>query len=310
MNYKDNHGGNPANPSSAFQPAEELSKEDFQAMLLDKQRELTAVLEEKARLMAASAKLVEEKNKMAARALKVHEENALLQASPELAVQIAEMDFHLRMAEKFTAAGAFPKMTPEQCFTIMKAGAEMDMKPVEALNSLYIVNGQINPHGKAMPARIKKFGYQIEYLNETPQGCDVRVWNDEGLDVTEHVDANDPILKHKSTFMKIHPRYKMRYHGLRAIINFHIPHIFISVSDMFAEPVKQIMAEQGNGLNIAQVEESKERQRILRHIEKSGSLPELQKVSQYVGEYQLAEEYEAKFNQLSDEITQPEYEQE
>lgn len=310
MDYKDTTGWKPANTSELFQPAEELTKEDFQQMLLDKQRELTAVIEEKARLMEANAKLAEEKNKMASRALKVHEQNTLLQASPELAVQIAEMDFHLRMAEKFTAAGAFPKMTPEQCFTIMKAGAEMDMKPVEALNALYIVNGQINPHGKAMPARIKQFGYQVEYLNETPQGCDVRVWNEEGFDVTEHVDVNDPILKHKSNFMKIHPRYKMRYHGLRAIINFHLPHIFSSVSDMFAEPVKQIMAEQGNGLNVSLVEESKERQRIMKHIEKSGSLPELQKVSQYVGEYQLAEEYEAKFNQLSDEITQPEYEEE
>lgn len=288
-------------PKELFEEATELTREDFKQMLAEKQRELNEQIE-------ANNRLIAEKNQMASRAMKVFEENKLMQASPELATQMAEMELHLRMAKQFTASGAFPKMTPEQCYTVMKAGAEMGMKPVEALNSLYIVNGAIKPHGKAMPARIKQFGYKIEYLNETEKGCDVRVWKeDEGFDVTEHVDANDPILKQQSQFMKVHPKYKMRYHGLRAIINFHLPHLFGSASDMFAEPVQQIMAEQGNGLNLALVEESKERTRILKHIEKSTSLPELQMVAQYVGEYQLAEEYAAKFNQLSDEIT-PEYE--
>ena len=35
--------------------------------------------------------------------------------------------------------------------------------------------------------------------------------------------------------MKIDPKAKMRYHALRKVINFRIPHIFSSVSDMFAE---------------------------------------------------------------------------
>lgn len=280
----------------------ELTQEDYQSMLLEKQRELNECIEEKARLIEANAKLIEEKTKMAARAMKVHEENQLLQASPKLAIQKAEMEFHLSMAKQFTASGAFPKMTPEQAYTVMKAGAEMGMKPVEALNSLYIVNGAISPHGKAMPARIKKEGYKIEYLNETDNGCDVRVWNEEGFDVTEHVDANDPILK-KSRFMGIHRKYKMRYHGLRAIINFHIPHIYNSTAGMFTEPVQQILLEQGNGFNITQVEDSKERARIERHIEKSTTLEQLAMVQQYVGQYQLTEEYQMKFTELSDQNT-------
>lgn len=283
-----------------FEEATELSREDFQQMLLEKQRELNEA-------KAENAKLVEEKNKMASRALKVHEENRLMQASPELAAQMAEMELHLRMAKQFTASGAFPKMTPEQCYTVMKAGAEMGMQPVEALNSLYIVNGAINAHGKAMPARIKKFGYNIAYLNETPEGCDVRVWKeDEGFDVTERVEANDPILKSKSNFMKIHPKYKMRYHGLRAIINFHLPHLYHSAADMFAEDAQQA---DGN-MRIDAVDEKKERARIEKHIENADSLEELAMVQQYVGQYQLAAEYEAKFNQLSDEsVIHPEYEE-
>ena len=280
--------------ATILKEAPELTKEDYQQMLLEKQRELNEQIE-------LNNKLTQEKNQMTTRALKVHEENSLMKASPELAAQMAEMEFHLNMAKQFTASGAFPKVTPEQAYTIMKAGAEMGMKPVESLNGLYIVNGQINPHGKGMPGRIKQFGYDIEYLNENPQGCDVRVWNDEGFDVTEHVDANDPILKQQSRFMKLHPKYKMRYHGLRAIINFHLPHIYSSASDMFAAPVQQIQAEQGGGFRINQIEESKERGRIERHIESATSLEQLAMVQQYVGEYQLTEEYQMKFNQLSDQ---------
>ena len=274
-----------------FKDAPELTKEEYQQMLLDKQRELNEALE-------ANNRLMQEKNLMASRALKVHEENKLMQASPELAVQMAEMEFHLNMAKQFTSSGAFPKMTPEQAYTVMKAGAEMGMKPVEALNSLYVVNGQINPHGKAMPARIKKFGYNIEYLNETPNGCDVRVWKeDEGFDVTEHVDANDPILKRQSKFMQLHPKYKMRYHGLRAIINFHLPHLYGSTADMFAEPVQQMIEEQGSGLNVALVEESKERARIRKHIDNSTTLQELAFVKSVVPDDML-EYYNEKVNEL------------
>lgn len=278
-----------------FDEATDLTKEDYQQMLLEKQRELNEQIE-------LNNKLAQEKNQMAARALKVHEENGLMKASPKLAAQMAEMEFHLAMAKQFTASGAFPKVTPEQAYTIMKAGAEMGMKPVEALNSLYIVNGAISPHGKAMPARIRKEGYNIEYLNETEKGCDVRVWNDDGFDVTERVEASDPILK-KSRFMGIHRKYKMRYHGLRAIINFYIPHIYNSTSDMFAAPAQQILLQQGNGFNVAQVEDGKERARIERHIEDATSLDQLAMVQQYVGQYHLTEEYQMKFNQLSDQNT-------
>lgn len=291
-------------PKELFEEATELTREDFQQMLMEKQRELNEALE-------ANNRLMQEKNQMASRALKVHEENRMMQANPDLAAKMAEMEYHLKMAQQFVASGAFPKMTPEQCYTVMKAGAEMGMKEVESLNSLYIVNGQINPHGKAMPARIKQAGYNIEYLNETPQGCDVRVWNEEGFNITEHVDANDPILKQQSRFMKIHPRYKMRYHGLRCIINFHLPHIYGSASDMFAEPVQQLAIEQGNGFRVSEVEESKERKRLERHIENATTLEELAMVQQHVAEYQLSEEYEAKLTQLSDpDIIHPEYEEE
>ena len=278
-----------------FQEAADFTKEDFQAMLLEKQRELNEQIE-------ANNKLVAEKNQMTTRALKVHEENSLMKASPELATQMAEMEIHLRMAKQFTASGAFPNVTPEQAYTLMKAGAEMGMKPVESLNSLYIVNGQINPHGKAMPARIKKAGYNVEYLNETADGCDVRVWSEaEGLDVTEHVDANDPILAKQSRFMKLHPKYKMRYHGLRAVINFPLPHLFSSAADMFAEPVQEILAEQGNGLNVALVEENKERRRIRAHIDAAANLATLQMVANYVDDAGLSEEYAKKYSQLSTE---------
>lgn len=273
-----------------FTEAKPLEKEDYQHLLAEKQRELAAAIE-------ANAKLLQEKNSMAARAMTVHEENRMLQASPDIAARIAEMDFHLRMAKHFVESGAFPKMTPEQAYTVMKAGAEMGMAEVESLNSLYIINGAIKPHGKGMVKRLMQFGYRVEYLNETDTSCEVRAWNGSGFDVTEKVSSDDPILK-RSNFMKLSPRYKMRYHGIRAIINFHLAHIYGSVSDMFASDAQQ--EPEAPGLNAAKADEAKERARIERHIETASDIETLQMVAQYVGPYQLAEEYESKFTELSE----------
>ena len=182
----------------------------------------------------SSDKLIELKNKLIekdqellaikTRALKVHEKNELLTNFPEVAAEKAQMEIMLQMASKFIKSGAFPNMTPEQAYTVMKAGREMGMKDLEALNSLYIVKGSINPYGKAMTSRLTKNGYRIEYLNETSHGVDVRVFKKDNhgeiiFDATEKVSDQDQIIK-ASNAAKFAKKNKMRYHGLRMIIFF------------------------------------------------------------------------------------------
>lgn len=205
----------------------DLSPQELQEMLTSKTIENAKLLEE---LATAKNELVNLKT----RSLKVYEENELLKADPEVRKLRAMMNYKLDMAKRFIASGAFPKgMTPEQAYTIMQAGAEMGMKEVEALNSLYITNGAIDYHGKAMTAKFREKGYAIEYLDENNNGVTVRVYNEQtGEDYKEIVRRDDQILQ-KSRAMTFAAKNKMRFHGLRAIMAFHLAHHFGSVSDPF-----------------------------------------------------------------------------
>lgn len=188
-------------------------------------------------------KLLIEKEKellsMKSRSLKVYEENESLKASPQIAAQRADMEYMLAMADRFIKSGAFNVKNAEQAFTIMKAGKEMGLSEVESLNALYIVNGTINFYGKHMVAKLTNLGYKIEYLEETNKSVKVRIHNDKGFDVTETVSDADQILL-KSKAMSFAKKNKMRYHGIRMIINFHLPHHFGSVSDMMSEDYREV----------------------------------------------------------------------
>lgn len=237
--------------------------------------------------------LESEKNNLTARALKVHEKNTMLQASPEIAMQVAEMDFQIKMAQQFIASKAFPNMTPEQAFTIIKAGQEMGLKPLEAMNTLYIVNGAIKPYGDKMVAILLKNGYRIKYLNETDESLDVRVYNDNGFDETEHVSANDPILKN-SRAMKFAKKNKMRFHGVRMIASFHLSHLFGSVTDEFTGDYRDWENEQPKSIN--SVDEEKEKQRVLSHIGSANTAKSLLQVEELAMKYGLSKE----FNEMLD----------
>src|SRR5690625_5542122 len=61
----------------------------------------------------------------------------------QIEVKRAEFQLFSDLAKQFAAAKAFPSYTPEQLFVLMKAGQEMGMAEMEAVNSLYIVNGKV-----------------------------------------------------------------------------------------------------------------------------------------------------------------------
>lgn len=240
------------------------------------------------------ARLQKEITAITSRAMKVHEKNTMLAASPEISLKIAEMDYELRIADQFIKSGAFPSMTPEQAFTIIQAGKEMGMKPMESMNGLYIVKGSINPYGKAMVSRLVNHGYRIEYLNETEKSVSVRVTKG-GFDVVEKVTDDDPILK-RSNAMKISSRNKMRFHGIRMIINFHLAHIFSGVSDMFTEFID--VEDQTKGIDIDRTDYEKERGRILIHINESKTVEELYQVFDMINEYDVEDLYDEKYDEL------------
>jgi len=72
------------------------------------------------------------------------------------------------MAETLIKSRALPDYikNKEQAIVVMQSGFEMGMKPMEALNSLYMVNGQITIWGKAVPKRFKVHGFNLSYKDK------------------------------------------------------------------------------------------------------------------------------------------------
>lgn len=81
------------------------------------------------------------------------------------------------LAQDFIKSKAIPGVwqTSEQVLVGLQTGAEMGMKPMEAMNSLYPVNGAINVWGKATTRRLKEHGWTIKYSNETQETCTATV---------------------------------------------------------------------------------------------------------------------------------------
>jgi hypothetical protein len=234
------------------------------------------------------------------RAIKVFEENEMYKASPELAAQMAEMSFQLKVANHFITSKAFKAVNAEQAYVMIKAGAEMGMKPVEAMQALYCVNGSVKMYGDKMVSRITQAGYKLEYLNETAKGVTVRVTNKDGFEAIEIVSADDPILQ-KSNAYKFAPKNKMRFHGVRMIASFHLPHLFNSLSDEFTADFEDEISQTAGGIDIKKIDESKEGKRIAEHIASATSLPSLNKVADFVKDYGLEKQYDAKFEALSNQ---------
>lgn len=204
-----------------------FSNAELQQMLNDKLTELNLATEE-------LNKVTLEKNQLITRSLQVHEKNKMYEASPRLAQQMAEMDFHLKMAERFIASGAFKAKNAEQAYVIIKAGAEMGMQPVEAMQALYCISGSIKFYGDKMVARITNAGYKIKYLEESKQGVTVHITNEElGFDEKETVLRTDEVFQ-KSTAVKFAAKNKMRFHAIRMFASFHLPHLFGSAADEFS----------------------------------------------------------------------------
>ena len=69
------------------------------------------------------------------------------------------------MAKAFHQSGALPKEldNPAKVLMVLQAGREIGLKPIEALNSFYFVNGKLTLYGQRQIAQIIRAGYAIEW---------------------------------------------------------------------------------------------------------------------------------------------------
>lgn len=163
------------------------------------------------------------------RGLGVYKENNLLKASPEIAHQMAQLEYDLKMAQHFVNAKTLPVRSAEEAYIRMQAGREMGLQPMEAIQTLYTVNGQLSAWGKGMVAILTRNGYEILFRDESTKGVTVIITKDDFYAEYRVDRATEDALRN-SKAMGFAPKNKMRFHGIRQIIKFHLAHLFGSVS--------------------------------------------------------------------------------
>lgn len=153
------------------------------------------------------------------------------------------------VAKDFFDSGALPKHLQNeiQAFVTIITGAEMGMKPMQAIQSLYIINGIITLWGKAVPRQIKAHGYKFKFKDETQESCTVEVWKEDmyGNKIEEYeetfsyqdaVQSKYTVDSYGKTKVGWLPgqnrKLKMRYNVLSALIKTYIPEVLGEAADV------------------------------------------------------------------------------
>ena len=90
------------------------------------------------------------------------------------------------MAKTMIESKAMPEhiKNEAQAIVVMQMGYEMGMKPMQAINSLYIVKGQTTVWGKAIAGQFIKHGYRLSFKDE-PNKTTVTAKHRSGFEATE-----------------------------------------------------------------------------------------------------------------------------
>lgn len=145
------------------------------------------------------------------------------------------------MANAFIKSGALPKETnAEQLMVKMQAGAEMGMKPFEAMRSLYIVNGMIAIGGRDLIKQLRKHGWQVLYTQESDTSITATVSKDKEsyTDTFTFEEAVKSGWTSSSSGLKFgwkegaNRNLKMRYAVISKIVKSYLPEVMGSAVDV------------------------------------------------------------------------------
>lgn len=163
-----------------------------------------------------------------------------------------------KMATTFIQSHAMPStiQNAAQAIVVMQTGFEMGMKPMEAIKSLYIVNGQVNVYGAATIRRLREHGYSVSYEMKTDGGGSCVATVTKGKEKYTETYSFDNA--EKSGYTKdskgclkvgwrlgINRMMKLRYGAVSMIIKSYLPEVMGSANDIVevAEDYPEIKEE-------------------------------------------------------------------
>lgn len=150
----------------------------------------------------------------------------------------------LDLCKRIAGSGAFGKTTAEEAYVKIKAGEEMGLSAIESMQTFCIIRGVLLPYGDKMASLLTRRGYVLEYLNESKESVTVRC--SKGNEVYEETATSKDDFVNKSEAYKFAPKNKLRYHGIRMILSFRLPHLVSSVADLFSNDYAEWSEVQSN----------------------------------------------------------------
>lgn len=175
-------------------------------------------------------------------------DKAIEKVSTDAFLQSDRLNQMMKVAQQFHKAGCFmgDVKNPEQAFVKIQAGAEMGMPPMEAMNSLYIVNGKITIWGSAMSKKLREAGWKISFDDKVdaqgkPTGCTVTIKKDDE-ELSETATAQQ-LVALKSRAFSFAPKEKLRWHAIAQLVKFHVPEVLGGVVMYMKEEIEDLPRE-------------------------------------------------------------------
>lgn len=149
----------------------------------------------------------------------------------------------------------------------------MGLKPMESIQSLYIINGIITLWGKAVPKALKRHNFKFKFLDEDQDHCHVVVWKGTGMNkpadddeqyedtfyFKDAVDSGYTVDNYGKIKVGWKPgqnrKLKMRYNVLSGLIKTYIPEVLDGVSDIAEVAQDYIEAEEVSATTPATAQE-------------------------------------------------------
>lgn len=135
------------------------------------------------------------------------------------------------MCNTFIKSGALPShiKNAETAIMVVQAGSEMGIPPMQALSTLYPVNGKIAMEGKAMLKKLRLGGVGVKWDESTDEKCTVTLTRPEDREDTHtetftKQDAQQAGLLGKDNWKK-YPKDMLRWKALSRAARFHCPDI-------------------------------------------------------------------------------------
>lgn len=166
----------------------------------------------------------------------------------------------LAVADHFLKSGSMPSSfrNSSQVLMAFQAGRELGMKPIEALNSFYIVNGSLKLWGTGLTGQLAKHGFKIKWIESTEEKAVVVIVDKNGEETLPEAytiqDATKAGLLTKLPW-KAHPRTMLRWRAISNAIKFNHPEVLSGLSIVEDDDTVEVSQESQPKIEINQNED-------------------------------------------------------